>query len=159
MEEVVIKLLEKYGYTGAESSVFIQSFDQQSLLKIRHQLGSSIRLIQLIGGGKGSDPMTTPAGLAAIAEYADGIGPSKMRVVHMNGQLVIDAHAAGLKVHPYTLKSDDVPTQFQNFEQELEVLVNSHRVDGVFTDHPDRVWGFLGRDGNHLAKLDRRCSL
>src|SRR3546814_20577791 len=53
--------------------------------------------------------MTTPAGLKAVAAYAWGIGPNKAMV--MNGriptELVRDAHAAGLRVHPWTFRAEN----------------------------------------------------
>ena len=100
--------------------------------------------------------MVTPAGLAEVKTYADGIGPWKFYIIPARGtdpsgkavpgleqatnarasSLVADAHAAGLFVHPYT------------FRDESTYLTGSYRgdpiaeykayfdigVDGVFTD-------------------------
>jgi glycerophosphoryl diester phosphodiesterase len=78
--------------------------------------------------------MVTPAGLAEIKTYADGIGPWKRYIVSVKGTvgtdgkvadvngdgkvneadttsqpastLVADAHKAGLFVHPYTFRNE-----------------------------------------------------
>src|SRR5436305_1675960 len=58
--------------------------------------------------------LATPQGLAAIAGYADGIGPSKRLIVPAGPDgrllpptsLVADAHRAGLVVHPWTFRSE-----------------------------------------------------
>ena len=59
--------------------------------------------------------LATPAGLATIAAYADGIGPSKDYIVPRDAtgaslpptSFVGDAHAAGLLVHPYTFRNEN----------------------------------------------------
>ena len=61
----------------------------------------------------GSD--TTEGGVAAIASYADAIGPQKSLVIPIgeNGQLdepteLVDwAHRAGLLVHPWTFRAEN----------------------------------------------------
>ena len=56
-----------------------------------------------------------PPGCEGIAEYADGVGPSKTYIVPRNADgssgtptsFVDDAHAAGLQVHPYTFRNEN----------------------------------------------------
>ncbi len=56
-----------------------------------------------------------PAGLPAIATYADAIGPNVRAIIPLapDGQLgtptalVCDAHVAGLEVHPYTFRREN----------------------------------------------------
>jgi glycerophosphoryl diester phosphodiesterase len=58
---------------------------------------------------------TTPAELAKIAEYADGLGPYKRLIVPTGEDkrikaptsLITDAHTAGLKVHTWTFRNED----------------------------------------------------
>src|SRR3546814_10442181 len=59
--------------------------------------------------------MASPSGLTMIAGYADGIGPNKVMVIPRATlgrlgkptALVRDAHAAGLKVHPWTFRREN----------------------------------------------------
>lgn len=68
-----------------------------------------------------------PAALAGYAVYAQAIGIGKQRVT---AELVGDAHAAGLEVHPFALRDeDDGPEVYRRFAE--------WGVDAVFTDHPD----------------------
>ena len=60
--------------------------------------------------------LATPAGLAFVAGYADGVGPSKDYIVPREAagcslpptSFVADAHAAGLLVHPYTFRAENM---------------------------------------------------
>jgi glycerophosphoryl diester phosphodiesterase len=111
--------------------------------------------------------LRTPQGLAEVAEYADGIGPWKRMIVSvkssdLNGDgkadditgdglvndadkvltdptsLIDDAHAAGLLVHPYTFRNEDVYLAADyngNPELEYEQFFKLG-VDGLFTDFP-----------------------
>ncbi len=78
---------------------------------------TGIRLIQLVAGEDGPADkaapsyaaMMTPEGLKQVATYAWGIGPDKAML--WNGDapttLVADAHAAGLRVHPWTYRAEN----------------------------------------------------
>ena len=191
IEPRLLKILAEYGYTTKDSPVVIQSFEVSNLKKLR-QL-TKVRLVQLIDGdgvdadgrvtlaapfdkpydfALAKDPRTfpdlmTPAGLAEVKSYADGIGPwkpylasaaqimgadGKPRDLNGDGKItdadrvllpptdvVKNAHAAGLFVHAYTFRS------------EPELLVSDYHgdpraeyqrfyelgVDGVFSDFPD----------------------
>lgn len=111
--------------------------------------------------------LTTPAALQAMAAlYAEGIGPFKDTIlptvpvsppVDGNGdgraqitrrltgettQLVNDAHAAGLQVHPYTLRDEEAfgalraDGTVRPVAEEYRQIIESG-VDGFFTDSPD----------------------
>ncbi|NJM45083.1 MAG: glycerophosphodiester phosphodiesterase [Alkalinema sp. RU_4_3] len=118
--------------------------------------------------------LSTPTGLAEIAKYAAGIGPNKQRIVplatidankdgqpdDLNGDgqisdgdrvtgtpttLIQDAHAAGLKVHLYTIRSDSffLPSSYNgNPVNEYKQFIDLG-VDGFFTDFPGT--GFTAR--------------
>ncbi|MBI5940020.1 MAG: glycerophosphodiester phosphodiesterase, partial [Caulobacterales bacterium] len=96
--------------------VFVQCFEVKPLKAIRSL--TKARLVQLIDSeGSPADlpglkyaDMVTAEGLKAIAAYADGVGPDKSLVVPTDGKilqpatdLVTNAHAAGLQVHPWTV--------------------------------------------------------
>jgi len=93
-------------------------------------------------GATPRDPLLEPEALAAIAADADGLGPHIARVVAADGKptgLVAAAHAAGLVVHAYTLRCDDLPPFASSAEEALEILCGDAGLDGVFTDFPDVV--------------------
>lgn len=147
-ERIVMDVLNKYGYESASDPVFVQSFEPESLRRLR-DLGCELRLVQLIGGGAGADPMVTPEGLDEIAEYADGIGPSISRIIDSAGEVVDDnalitgAHARDLAVHPWTVRADGLPSHADSAEALLERLLFDLGADGVFIDQPDVAVAFL----------------
>jgi len=117
LEEPLAAVLERNGLNTPRAPVFVQSFEVSNLRELNGVLKTP--LVQLFGStgqpadlAAAGDPRTyddlsTPAGLAEIAGYADGIGPNKERVIPVvDGSLgtptplVADAHAAGLVVHP-----------------------------------------------------------
>nr|PMJ96043.1 hypothetical protein BCU11_16955 [Vibrio cyclitrophicus] len=57
------------------------------------------------------------------------------------------AKDAGLDVHPYTFRADPgrIPAYADNFDGMLDVFYNQVKVDGVFTDFPDKAVEFLNR--------------
>jgi glycerophosphoryl diester phosphodiesterase len=57
--------------------------------------------------------------------------------------LVANAHALGLAVHPYTFRADALPDYADSLEDALRIFLVDAGVDGVFTDFPDRAVAFL----------------
>ena len=121
--------------------------------------------------------LLTPAGLQQVKTYADGIGPWKPYLVpsrlvdrnhdgqpdDLNGDGTIDerdrvllaptevvknAHAAGLFVHPYTFRSEAkrLASDFKGDPQAEYRLFYGLGVDGVFSDFPDQARA--ARDGH-----------
>lgn len=148
----VLAVLTKHGYTRRADSIYLQCFEPAELQRIRSELGSDLKLVQLIGDDEGDEAMRTPTGLAAIAQYADAIGPSIDHVLHVGagnqvhvGSLVTDAHKLGLKVHPYTARRDALPSYVSDFDTLMDWLFVRAGVDGVFTDFPDLAIQFRDR--------------
>lgn len=148
----VVGVLAEFGYVGRGDKAFLQSFDFESLRELRFGLGSDLKLVQLIGeniwGESPSDfdYLRSDEGLAEIAAFADGIGPWLPQVIRLRGAdagqptgLVAAAHRQGLLVHAYTLRADQLPDNIPSLETAVDLLVNHARLDGLFTDHPDRV--------------------
>jgi glycerophosphoryl diester phosphodiesterase len=112
--------------------------------------------------------LLTPAGLKEVKTYADGIGPWKPYLIpskqvdanndgkadDLNGDGVIDdrdrvmmaptnvvkdAHAAGLMVHPYTFRNEAkrLASDFKGDPKAEYKLFFQLGVDGVFSDFPD----------------------
>lgn len=150
---LLLKLLGQYGYTGAADRVYVQCFDAAELRRIREDLGCRLPLIQLVADDEWGESTTdyaqlmTAAGLASVAEYADGIGPwlrQLYTVPAIDGEplssgLLERAHAAGLKVHPYTFRADAVEPCFGDFSTMIRWFTGHLGVDGVFTDFPDKA--------------------
>ncbi len=102
------------------------------------------------GDGRYFDVMLTPAGLAEIKTYADGIGPWKPQVMKLTGptgafvdvnsavptSLIADAHKAGLFVHVYTFRNEaKYLAGVYKGDPATELLAFFRAgVDGVFTD-------------------------
>jgi glycerophosphoryl diester phosphodiesterase len=154
VEPLLIAELEQAGWNTAEAPVFIQSFEVENL-KALHKI-TPVRLIQLIdkeaGPADGAVPsyaaMATPEGLKAVAAYAWGIGPAKALVIDGGRptSLVADAHAAGLRVHPWTFRAENyfLPSRYRkginprghgDLSGEIRDQLRAG-VDGFFTDFP-----------------------
>jgi glycerophosphoryl diester phosphodiesterase len=143
LEQKLLASLDKHGWNSRDAPVFIQSFESGNLKDLRKL--TKVRLIQLVDVRW--PERLTDAGLKAVAEYADGIGPDKGFVIPVRADrtvgpptdLVQRAHAAGLLVHIYTIRVDKEflspsyegkpETEFQRFA--------ALGVDGMFTDFPD----------------------
>jgi len=147
---LVLAVLEKSGYTHRTDPVMVQCFDPRELQRIRTELGSDLTLVQLIGENSWNeaktdyDQMRTADGLRQIASYADAIGPAidQILVADTAGtitvtDLVVNAHASGLQVHPYTVRKDALPAYVTGFDELMELLFVRAGVDGVFTDFPN----------------------
>jgi glycerophosphoryl diester phosphodiesterase len=109
---------------GRDLPVFIQSFEPGNLQWLRSR--TSLPLVQLVSGD-GRVDLVTSTGLRRVAQYADVVGVDKELV---SGDLVANAHAAGLKVHVWTLRDET------DSIEATQALVDAG-VDGLFTDHPD----------------------
>ena len=161
LEEPLVRALDRAHLDRRRSPVFIQSFEVGNLKALDRR--TDVPLVQLLGGRTqrpADDPRTyaelaTPAGLAGIARYADGVGPPKDYIVprDLTGaslaptSFVTDAHAADLLVHPYTFRNENTflplelrsgadPAAWGNAIAEYEQFFGLG-VDGVFTDYPD----------------------
>ncbi|MDX3531297.1 glycerophosphodiester phosphodiesterase [Streptomyces sp. ID05-39B] len=173
LEERVAKLLGKHGKDGRNAPVILQSFEPTSIQRLNKTVGNP--LVVLLSGAttrpwdfvETGDPRTvadlvTVKGLREIAGYAQGIGPTLDLVVPKDAAgnlttpttLVKDAHAAGLILHPYTMRNEN-PFLPANFRKGTDAdaygdVFGAYRayfatgIDGVFTDQPDT--GRLARE-------------
>ena len=139
----MLKVLEKYGYKEKKDPCILQCFDAKELERIRHELGSGLRLTQLL------EYRSEIEDLDRYARYADAIGPSI--TLFLNGwngselqfsDLAQRAHSLGLQVHVYTYRVEEL-YGFDNFDRLLQKSIEDLEIDGMFTDFPDRVVRFL----------------
>ncbi|MDJ0938938.1 MAG: glycerophosphodiester phosphodiesterase [Woeseiaceae bacterium] len=146
---IMLELLTREGYTTRDDPVFLQCFDAAEVRRLREELKTDLKLIQLIGDNSWKESTTdyhalrTDAGLDEIARVADGIGPwlEQLYVVDdgrpRSTGLVERAHARGLAVHPYTFRMDSLPEGFASFDGLVGFVIGELGADGLFTDFPD----------------------
>lgn len=168
LEEPLVRTLHRYGYHTPDAAVFIQSFETANLRKLRQM--TRVPLVQLISASGrpwdfvvSGDPRTyadlaTPAGLAWIRSYADGVGANTNVMIPLTASgtlgtpttFVADAHHVGLVVHGWTFRAENVflpnefdvgtdPAAFGNLAGQIRAFLTLG-MDGFFTDHP-----FLGK--------------
>jgi len=163
-ERPLLELLTRFGYRGIDAPVFIQSFEVGNLTALRQK--TDLPLIQLMAADHGPadkpgqtyTDMASAEGLKEIARYANGIGPDKNMIIPRNmmgklkspTNLVDDAHAAGLKVHPWTFRRENYflpldhksgvdPRKAGDLAAEIEIFLATG-IDGIFTDNtPEAV--------------------
>lgn len=193
LEDKLLALLSAAGWTGKDAPVYLQSFEPSSLKMMRAK-GSTLKMIQLIdaddvdlrtgaltyaapfdkpydwalaGDKRLFSAMVTPAGLAEIKTYADGIGPWKRYIVsatatigtdgkpvdsNKDGKindadtrttapstLIADAHKAGLLVHAYTFRNEKrrLAADYLGEPKNEYKQFYALGIDGLFSDFAD----------------------
>ncbi|MES3030358.1 MAG: glycerophosphodiester phosphodiesterase [Pseudomonadota bacterium] len=149
IEARLARMLRINDLDAAEAAVFVQCFEPGPLATFKTL--SKARCVQLVGAG--SPAMVSAEGLKTIATYADGVGPDwSMVLPTVDGALgppsalVNDAHAAGLLVHPWTVRAENrfLPPKLRrgagladhgDAEAVFRALYAAG-VDGVFSDFP-----------------------
>ena len=156
---LVIAQLADAGYTEAADAAFLQCFDATETRRLREELGTRLRVVQLLGENTWGESATdyevlkTPAGLADISTYADAVGPwigHIVKLAEIDGQpvstgFVSAAHAAGLLVHPYTFRAEELVPGFESLPEMVRWFVEELDIDGLFCDFPDQALAGLGR--------------
>lgn len=189
LEDALIKLINDNGLNTPEAPIFVQSFEPSSLQYMRSH-GLKTKVVQLIdaydtnfktgtvvyneitdsrpydwtvaGDPRWFDVMLTPAGLADIKKYADGIGPWKPMIVplkitpYMDANpdgtpysgatnfsttqapttVIADAHSAGLFVHIFTFRNESkyLANDYEGDPEAEYLKFFRLGADGVFTD-------------------------
>ncbi|MFP5301826.1 glycerophosphodiester phosphodiesterase [Cobetia sp. SIMBA_158] len=180
VSRAVLETLKHYGYVAQNDNAVVQVFDPNGLKRIHDtlqpELEMDLRLVQLMGetswdmtfqpDAEGKlepydyDWMYQEGGMQRIATYADGIGPWKPMVIEDSSTrgdikvtpMVEEAHAQGLIVMPYTFRLDEgrIPDWASDYDDMLRAFFVDARVDGVFTDYPDRAVQWLKQHGDAL---------
>jgi glycerophosphoryl diester phosphodiesterase len=208
LEDKMIAAINAAGWNSKTAPIYVQSFEPGSL-KYMKSKGLNTRLIQLIDGDgidmktgamtyavpvdrpyewtkagdkRNFDVMVTPAGLAEIKTYADGIGPWKRYIVSIKGSvgadgkpldvnkdgkindadatsvspttLIADAHKAGLFVHPFTFRNESrrLAADYNKDGKNEYAIYYKLGVDGVFTDFTDTA---LAARADYLKSIGR----
>jgi glycerophosphoryl diester phosphodiesterase len=166
LEEPFVAQLRRNHLDDKHAELAVQSFEVSNLKALDKQIPNP--LVQLLdaktlkpgdvlasGGSLTYGQMATPAGLRAIASYADVASPSKDYIVPRDAagsslaptSFITDAHRAGLDVVAYTfrvensflpleLRSDADPAHAGNLFAEIKQFFDLG-IDGVFTDNAD----------------------
>ncbi len=160
MEDAFVAALERHGLTGAEATVLIQCFEVGALQRLKARIDAPLLQLMSVTGGPADRPdltyaaMSTPAGLRAVASYADAIGVETGMILPRDDMarsrpataLVTDAHAAGLKVVVWTFRAEnaflpmerrhgDIPADHGDLSGYLKAFY-ALGVDAVFSDFP-----------------------
>ncbi|MET0213795.1 MAG: glycerophosphodiester phosphodiesterase family protein [Vicinamibacterales bacterium] len=136
MTRLFAESMQRLGLTARPAgSIVVQSFDEGPLRELSKQFPTVPRtfLIEVRDGPR----WLTREGLAEIATFATGIGPSKILLEGQPG-IVRMAHDASLTVTPYTFTTRGAPTRFADVGAEMRHYLNDLNVDALFTDNPDR---------------------
>lgn len=156
ISRIVLQTLARHGYRSRTDAVYLQCFDADETRRVREELESDLKLVQLLGSSAFGDrqnlmdPTAVRERMQQIAEYADGIGPAIPLVWLGNesGQpvfspLVRMAHEHHLVVHPYTLRDDALGPDVESAAELVDLLFRQAHVDGIFTDFPDTTRSHL----------------
>ncbi|MFC5723251.1 glycerophosphodiester phosphodiesterase [Streptomyces gamaensis] len=167
LEERLARLLRRYGRAGRDGHTFLQSFEPSSLQRLG-KLGVDGPKILLLDDlptrpwdfTVAKDPRTvadliTPQGLKWISGFAQGIGPWLNLIIPRDKDdrltkpttLVRDSHAAGLILHPYTMRNENsfLPADFRrggdpNAYGDAFGAFKTYfatGIDGIFSDNCD----------------------
>ena len=151
ISKITIDVLNQYGYSNNEVKIFLQCFDSKELKRIKNDLNSSLPLIQLIGSnswGESEDDysyMITENGIKEVSKYAVGIGPYLQLTYNVSLKsrkfkptpMVDYARRNNLLIHPYTIRKDSIPLDFDDYEKMIQWFINTLKADGLFTDFVD----------------------
>ncbi|MEN8706391.1 MAG: glycerophosphodiester phosphodiesterase family protein [Nocardioides marinisabuli] len=172
--------LRRHGLDHSRSRVTVMTFEPTALQQLAPLL--RVPLVQLLGEldrrpadlAALGDPRTfadlaSPAGLAEIERYADGIGARHSLVTRdvagrmVASDLVRDAHREWLGVHVWTLRAEAayLPAPFRDQADHGDLagyatLLLDLGVDGLITDHPDVV--VAARDAHSVGPRVRTAS-
>ena len=209
LEDKLLAMLTEAGWNSRSAPVLLQSFEPGSLKYMRSK-GTTLRMVQLIDGDsvdlktgaitfgvpsdrpydwtlagdkRNFDAMVTPAGLAEIKSYADGIGPWKRYIVSVKGQvgadgkvldlngdgkindadattlepttLIADAHKAGLFVHAFTFRNENrrLAANYNGDPKQEYLQYYALGLDGLFTDFTDTA---LAARAEYLRQVGER---
>ncbi|MBM7806242.1 glycerophosphoryl diester phosphodiesterase [Geodermatophilus bullaregiensis] len=156
MTELVAAELRRLDAAAPDGTVVVQSFDAGALRRLRADLGDGgPTMLQLVDEAPVDDALVTSVGLRAVATYAQGIAPSRHRILLRDADgaltgvsdLVARAHHAGLLVVPWTLAAENAflprhlrigtdPAATGDARAEARLML-ALGVDGVITDNPD----------------------
>jgi glycerophosphoryl diester phosphodiesterase len=130
LEKRLVQAVTDAGWNRLDAPVFIQSFEQSSLIELRNM--TPVRLVQLVDTEELSE-----SALETIADYAAGIAPCKRCIA--GSDVIVRAHAHGLFVHAWTFRNEPQHLAAKYVGNPAAEYLDFYGlgVDGVFSDFPD----------------------
>jgi len=152
MEQRLADALKAFGLDSKSAPVFVQCFEVAPLKAIGAM--TKARRVMLVGSGAAPVDVKSAAGIKAIAAFAEGLGPEWPLIVPVTADgalgpatsVVADAHAAGLAVHPWTVRAENAflppklrkgtaPADHGDVGALYKALFDTG-IDGLFSDFP-----------------------
>ena len=157
----VIDMLAKYGYNEKGANVILQIFDYDAVKEAR-DLGWKADLAMLVYA-KGQNltddkavhaKLLTQEGIKEVAQYATIYAPLFSHLAEPNadgkGYTVSPrlkwAKDAGMKVHTWTHRTDSLAKGFASDDAMFEAIFKKMKLDGLFSDFPDRPIEYLKKN-------------
>lgn len=135
MAKLFVDSVKKHGLDTAASlkktPVIIQSFDRPTIKRMSVELPTVPRVFLT-----SNEADITDAQLKDLASFAQGIAPEK-KLVATHPDLVTRAHALGLTVTIWTVRSDE-KTSYASARDEMAQFLYTWGVDAIFTNNPDQ---------------------
>jgi glycerophosphoryl diester phosphodiesterase len=128
--------LERHGRLAAarDAGVTVQSFHELTVRRAFRRLAPRMPVALLVEPADAA-LLSDRGKVAALAEFANGIGPGKA-ILGDHPAIVEWAHGLGLRVTPWTFRTSTAG-RFANVAAEITHYLDELRVDAVITDHPD----------------------
>ena len=140
----LLDILSAAGYNDATDAIFVQCFDPSEVRRLREELGTRLRIVQLIYDDEDYADLLSLDGLRELAGFAQGLGPAFEQLVDNGADGAVKpsplfqwARDNGLELHPYTFRRRNLPPYAESLEALLEVFFRDIPVDAVFCDYPD----------------------
>ena len=122
----------------------MQCFDPSEIRRLREELGTRLKLVQLVDDDEDYADLLSLDGLRELAEFAQGLGPGFGQLADTEADgtaqpslLFQRARDNGLELHPYTFRRRNLPPYADSLEALLAVFFRDIPVDAVFCDYPD----------------------
>ena len=154
--KVYVDALASAGLNQRQAKVITQCFDWLATQALVKDYGLNTAIVQLIGENSWAESSTdydvlqSPAGIAAMAQVVDGVGPWLPQLYDRElGQpsafwqalqsfKQTSPEASSLVIIPYTHR-DDALILADSAQAQLGIIFDQLNADGLFTDHVDTV--------------------
>ena len=143
--KLVLAELKKYGYDDGKN-IYLQCFYPPTLKRIKNEFKSKIPLVQLLADNSWGETSVdynyflSPKGIKEISSYARVLSPWYPQI--KKHKLSKHSKRNNLLLIPYTHRPEQIPpgmTEKMFFDE----LFIEYKIDGIFSDAPDRVLNYF----------------